>query len=236
MSDISFTLPGWGKWLKDSSFVVAKIGDVDESNIRDYFSRVHAATEALLRQILFIGLRLNRVTYVDANNWLYHNDITPDRQKYPAQVNALFKQQGKTWDEIIQSQEDLGELWSLWIDYAKVIRNHVLHGIRSYDDHALQTVTVINQALMMGLDKAFIPVVGGRISGGLALFNPRLPRGVTGLDIPKLVGLKKSGKRPIPDKDVIQRMKSIRSFISNEDLPLHQGENFEQVKGGPTND
>lgn len=236
MSNISFALSGWDKWLKGSSFVASKIGNADESNIRDYFSRVHAATEALLRQILFIGLRLNRVTYADANNWLYHNDITPDRRKYPAQVNLLFKGKVKTWDDIIQSQDYLGELWSLWIDYAKVIRNHVSHGIRSHDDHTLQIVTIINQALMMSLDKAFIPVVGGRISAGLTSFNPRLPKGVKGRDIAVLTGLKKSGKRPIPVKDVIQRMKAISLFDLIEDLSLVPDENVEQVKVGATNE
>lgn len=235
MSDISFALSGWDKWLKGSSFVATKIGNADERNIRDYFSRVHAATEALLRQILFIGLRLNRVTYADANNWLYHNDITPNRQKYPAQVNLLFKVKGKTWDEIIQSQDDLGELWSLWNDYAKVIRNHVSHGVRSHDEHTLMTVTIINQALMMSLDKAFVPVVGGCISGGLAAFNPRLPRGEKGFDIAKLTGLNKSEKRAIPVKDVIQRMKGISLFTVIEGQPLKQAENVQQVNGGATN-
>lgn len=236
MTNVSFTLPSWNEWLKGSSFVSAKIGDADEGNIRDYFSRVHAATEALLRQILFVGFRLNRVTYADANNWLYHNDITPDRQKYSALINILFKGQQKSWDEIIQSQQDLGELWSLWIDYAKVIRNHVLHGIRSHDDHALQTVTLINKALMMSLDKAFLPVVGGHISGALTAFNPRLPRGTKGLDIAKLAGLKKPGKRPTPAKDVLQRMKAIRLFTAVEDLSLQRGENDEHVKGGGADD
>lgn len=192
--------------------MAAKIGNADTSNIRDYFSRTHAATEALLRQILFVGFRLNRVTYADTNNWLYHNDVTPDRQKYPALINALFKGQHKTWDEVIQSEQDLDVLWTLWIDYAKVIRNHVLHGVRAHNDDTLNTVTLINQALMICLDRAFVPVLGGHIAGVLTAFNPRLPRGVMGTDIAALAGLKKSGKRPTPAKDVLQRMQAIRLF------------------------
>lgn len=212
MNDVSFALPGWCVWLKKSSFVSAKIGDADPRNIRDYFSRTHAATEALLRQILFVGFRLNRVTYADANNWLYHNDVTPDRQKYPALINALFKGRQITWDEIIQEEPDLNALWSLWIDYAKVIRNHVLHGVRIHNDDALHNVTLINQALMQCLDQAFLPLVGGHIAGGLAAFSPRLPRGVRDFDIATLAGLKKSSKRPTPAKDVLERMKTIRMF------------------------
>jgi hypothetical protein len=212
MSDFVFTLPGWNDWIKGSPFVAARIGNASEANVRDYFSRAHAATEALLRQVLFIGFRLNRATYADTNSWLYHNDVTPDRQKFPALFNVLYLKQGKTWDEVINSQPDLNQIWVLWLDYAKVIRNHIQHGIRNHSDEALLNATLIDKALLLSLDAALMPVIGGRISGALTGLSPRLPRGATGLDLTKLAGFKKSGNRPIPANDVMQRMKAIRLF------------------------
>lgn len=236
MSEVSFTLLGWSDWLKGSSFVAAKIGDAKEINVRDYFGRVHATSEALLRQVLFVGFRLNRATYADTNSWLYHNDITPDRQKFPALFNVLYAGQGKTWDNVIQSQPDLNDIWTLWLDYAKVVRNHVQHGIRNHDDEALLNATLINKALLMKLDAALMPVIGGHITGGLAGLNPRLPRGVSGLNLTKLAGFKKPGKRPTPAKDVVLRMKAIRLFTLVEDLSLLRGENDEYIKGGCADD
>jgi hypothetical protein len=219
MSDLSFMLPGWNDWIKDSSFVSAKIGNASETNVRDYFGRAHAATESLLRQILFIGFRLNRATYADTNSWLYHNDVTPDRQKFPALFNVLYLAQGKTWDDVIRSQPDLNEIWALWLDYAKVIRNHIQHGIRNHGDEALLNATLIDKALLMSLDAALIPVIGGRLAGSLTGLSPRLPRGASGLDLTKLAGFKKSGKRPTPAADVRQRMLAIKLFqaISSKD-------------------
>ena len=212
MTDVTFTLPGWNDWLMNSSFVAGKIGVVKEENVRDYFGRVHAATEALLRQVLFVGFRLNRARYEDANNWLYHNDVTPDRQKFPALFNILYLRQGMKWDEVIQSQPGLNEVWDLWLDYAKVIRNHIQHGIRNHTDSALLNATLIDKALLMSMDAALIPVIGGSIAGALTGLSPRLPKGASGLDLTKLAGFKKPGKRPTPATDVLQKMSVIALF------------------------
>ena len=132
--------------------------------------------------------------------------------EFPALFNILYLRQGKTWDEVINSQPDLSEIWALWLDYSKVIRNHIQHGIRNHADEALLNATLIDKALLMSLDAALNHVIGGRIAGALTGLSPRLPRGVSGLDLTKLAGFKKSGKRPTPAADVRQRLLSIKLF------------------------
>lgn len=212
MTDISFALPSWGDWLMDHPLVAEKIGDAEESNIRDYFSRVHAACEAQLRQILFIGFRLNGATYANTSHWLYHNDVTPDRIRYPKLFNALYSKRQGEWEKILFSHPTFNDIWSLWLDFSKVIRNHIQHGVRDHKDGVILTATLIDKALLMSLNDALKTTIGGNISDSLTNLNPRLPRGDSRFDLNKLAGLKRSGKRATPVTDVCDRMRLISYF------------------------
>lgn len=89
--DTQFDVVGWSKWLADHRSIGSKLLGASRSNRESYFLIVHAATEAMFRRILFVGLRLNKVTYYEANEWLFHNDDTPDKEKYPRLFDQLYQ-------------------------------------------------------------------------------------------------------------------------------------------------
>lgn len=186
--------PEWSDWLASKNLVTAKLRGSDRANLESYFLLVHAATEAMLRRILFIGLRLNTVTYKEANDWLYHNDETPDNLKYPILFGNLYANKQVNWNDVIASVPGLDKTWELWLGFSKIIRNHISHGIRKYNHNPgwLICAIHIDQELLIRLDLALEPIIGGSAAGDLTRFNPRLPMGRTGSDLAKITGRKKS--------------------------------------------
>ena len=238
MNNQSFSVAGWNEWLLQGSFFKIRLGNANEEDARDYFGRIHAVTEAQLRQVLFIGLRLSGVTYKEANAWLFENDETPDRSKFPALFDKPYSCRGLTWEKLLVSSSELGELWNLWLDFAKIIRNHVMHGVRSYSDEWLHLAICIDQAMIMALDVAMVPVLGGRLSGRLNSFSPRLLRGTTGVNLIDLTG-KKQPKHPRPRVALAvahERCAAIKLFLA---APISSGINEEKhvsVNGGTGNE
>jgi hypothetical protein len=181
---------GWIKWLTNNQTIGSKLSDASNSNVEAYFLSIHAATEAIFRRILLIGLRLNKVTYSEASEWLYHNDNTPDRSKYPCLFNQLYQSKQITWSGVIGSIPGLDKLWDLWLDYSKMLRNHISHGIRKYKDDWLQYAIKIDQELLVRLNQAMTTIIGGSICSDLKKLNPRLPIGLKGSDLNKITGRK----------------------------------------------
>jgi len=198
MIDPQTDVSGWLDWLASRNLISGKLRGADRSNLEAYFLSLHGSTEAMLRQILFIGLRLNRVTYQESRDWLFHNDKTPDQKEYPKLFDRLYVVQQTTWPAIVASVPGLDQTWNLWLGFSKVIRNHVSHGIRKYKDEWLISAIHADQELLIRLDLALVPVLGGSVASNLTKLNPRLPNGQSGVDLVKLTGRAKP-KYPRPN-------------------------------------
>lgn len=211
MSDTQFDVIGWSNWIIDHQAIGSKLLGASRSNMEAYFLIAHAATEAMFRRILFVGLRLNKVTYAEANDWLFHNDVTPDGIKYPDLFNRLYQSKQVAWSGIVTSDPELSQLWDSWLGYSKVIRNHISHGVRKYKDDWLQCGITIDQELILRLDQALSKIIGGSVCADLRKINPRLPIGVKGSDFKKITNFKRNNKpRPTVSldsaKNVIARL------------------------------
>jgi len=186
----------WPAWVESHTLIAAKLKGADRNNLPAYFQSLHASTEALFRQILFVGLRLNRVTYEEAQDWLHLHDKTPDRKEYPKLFDRLYAINSVAWDSLVAQHPRLAQALGLWHEFSKGIRNHLAHGMRRYSDDWLESAILVDQHLLIELDSAMTSVVGGSISSHLAKLSPRLPVGKTGYDIPKLTGVKLKKPRP----------------------------------------
>ncbi len=187
---------GWSGWIKTHSLITTKLKGADRSNLPAYFLALHASTESLFRQILLVGLRLNSVTYKEAQDWLHWHDITPDTDKYPSRFDHLYSIKQVQWGTLVSQHQKLERVLDLWHEFSKVIRNHLAHGVRSYSDEWLQCAIQIDQHLLIELDIAMTLVVGGSTANSLSKLVPRLPIGKNGQDIAKLTGVKLKKPRP----------------------------------------
>lgn len=64
-AQLTIDAPGWTAWLSCHSLIAVKLDGADRERRDAYFLTLHASTEALFRQVLFV-VRLNRVPYKDA--------------------------------------------------------------------------------------------------------------------------------------------------------------------------
>lgn len=196
MSDTQVDIAGWSQWLENHRTIESKLRGTNRANKEAYFLIIHAATEAMFRRIILVGLRLNKVTYREADEWLYHNDDTPEKEKYPKLFDLLYKTKHITWSGVIGGVPGLGQLWDLWLGYSKTIRNHISHGIRKYNDDWLHCGITIDQELLMRLDLAISKIIGGSANDHLGKLNPRLPIGSKGSDLAIITGRKLRNPRP----------------------------------------
>ncbi|MBK7053110.1 MAG: hypothetical protein IPH54_21940 [Rhodoferax sp.] len=90
MSEQQQNVLGWDAWVSRRGRMLTKLSASDRQNSKTYFVDLHAATEAMFRRILFIGLRLNEVTYKVADAWIFQNDETPNKEKYSKLFDALW--------------------------------------------------------------------------------------------------------------------------------------------------
>jgi hypothetical protein len=202
----------WPEWVNSRSLVAAKLKGADRHNLPAYFQTLHASTEALFRQILFVGLRLNRVTYEEAQDWLYLHDKTPDRKEYPKLFDHLYAIKAVTWATLEKQHPRLDQTLGLWHEFSKGIRNHLAHGVRRYSVDWLETAIQVDQYLLIELDLAMTSVVGGSIANHLTQLSPRLPVGKTGYDIPTLTGVKL--KQPRPKLSLVAAQKRLEELAS----------------------
>lgn len=189
--------PGWTSWLSGHNLIAAKLDGADRERRDAYFLALHASTETLFRQVLFIGFRLNRVPYKDAQAWLHHHDVTPDREKYPRRFDRLYAVKGVSWDALVAGNRRLSSALDLWHDYSKLIRNHLAHGVRRYSPEWVDCAISIDQILLMELERSMVPVVGGSVAQSLRDLVPRLPVGKSGRDLADFMGVKSKTARPV---------------------------------------
>lgn len=184
------------KWVEGKSHIQSKLFR-DELSKPYEFLNIHAASEAALRRTLFVGLKLNKVTYEIADRWLHHNDLTPgkseDRGSFIYNFNRLYPQ---NWETTLHSVSGLEELWELWNGFSKGIRNHIAHGMRRYSDEWINPAIIIDRLFIIRLDEAISPSVGGSPFASLVSLSPRLPRGESLVD--PIVILNAKGRKPQP--------------------------------------
>lgn len=196
MTDTQIDIDGWSKWLEEHQTIGSKLRGANSTNKEIYFLTIHAATETMFRKVLLVGLRLNKVTYAEANEWLYRNDDTPNKVNFPKLFDQLYLSKQITWSTLICSDPDLKQLWELWLDYSKVVRNHISHGIRKYTDDWLQCGITIDQKLLVRLDHALLKTIGGSLCADLTKLSPRLPKGAKGGDLRAITGHTSRKPRP----------------------------------------
>lgn len=185
----------WGEWLQTRAHIAGKLEGADSSDLEAYFLKTHAASEALFRRLIFIGLRRNGITYNEASDWLHHNDTTPALGSYDVQFDRLYGP-ALTFQGMLSGSRRLNDLWALWTDFSKIIRNHLTHGMRRYSDAWLTCGVRIDQGLMVELDAAIASYIGGSPAGNLRLLGPRLPLGTAGANIHNLLGKKRGQVKP----------------------------------------
>lgn len=188
-------LSNWEKWRRDNPVVSGLAKGARVTDPASYFLRTHALTETLLRRALLVGLRKRSVRYSDAKQWLDTNESTPDRLRYPQTFDALFGP-ADNWAALAAPQSNFGQLWDLWLDFTKGLRNHLAHGVRSYAIDWLQCGTEIDQAFCIEFTASLYPVVGGAIGADLRKLTPRLGMGQAGVNIDQLMGRRARQPRP----------------------------------------
>lgn len=167
----------WDVWRRGSPHIRAKL---HATYIRksEWFLTTHAASEAALRRILFVGLRRKGATYKSAQAWMDESHITfgetNGHGNFVKYFDRLFE---SPWVTTLATQDGLPELWALWNGYSKPIRNHLAHALRKYNDEWLDAALAIDRLFMIRLDAAISPVIGGSPFVDLRQLSPRLSRG-----------------------------------------------------------
>lgn len=189
------SLSAWSTWLRSNPIAATYVRGANKSDPTGYFLRMHALTETILRRAMLVGLRRNAVRYSDALPWLHDNDSTPDRVNYERDFDALLGG-NPTFAQLTAAGSILGELWELWLDFTKIVRNHTGHGIRTYSLDWVQLGTQIDQAFVIEYCRAVRPLVGGSLGDDLRKLSPRLGNGRPGTDISALMGRRSRRPRP----------------------------------------
>ena len=168
----------WDHWRKDKTHITNKLHK-DYIRKSDWFLTTHAASEAALRRIIFIGLRRKKVPYDVAQKWMDGHSITYGKAHghgtFIVYHDRLYT---RNWSDTLKAGGDLEELWELWNDFSKPVRNGLAHGARKYSDDWLDVALSIDRLFMMGLDAVISPVIGGTPFADLRKLSPRLDRGV----------------------------------------------------------
>jgi hypothetical protein len=189
--------PGWPEWLRGHRLIAAKLDGADRARRDAYFLALHASIETLFRQVLFVRFRLNRVPYKDAQAWLPHHDVTPNREKYPRRFDRLYAVKDVFWDALVTGNLTLSGALDLWHEYSKLIRNHLAHGVRRYSPEWVDCAISIDEILLVELDRSMVPVVDASVAHSLKALVLRPPAGKSGRDLADLMGVKSKAARPV---------------------------------------
>lgn len=200
----------WDVWRRKRPHIRAKL---HASYIRksDWFLTTHAASEAALRRIIFVGLRRKGVAYKSAQAWMDESHITfgeaNGQGNFVTYFDRLFD---SDWVSTLATQQGLPELWTLWNGYSKPIRNHLAHALRKYSDEWLETALAIDRLFMIRLDAAISPVIGGSPFVDLRQLSPRLARGDQKLTPESVLAIRARQPRPkIPLDEARTRLQGL---------------------------
>jgi hypothetical protein len=167
----------WDAWRRDKTHITAKLHP-RYMRKSDWFLTTHAASEAALRRLIFIGLRMKQVPYEVAQTWMDGHSITFGKKNGEGTFIVYFDRlYARNWENTLASTHGLEELWQLWNDFSKPVRNGLAHGARKYPDEWLDVALSIDRLFMMRLDSTISPVVGGTAFADLRLLSPRLGKG-----------------------------------------------------------
>jgi hypothetical protein len=194
----------WKRWRKDKSHITAKLY---KNYIRkaDWFLTTHAASEAALRRLIFIGLRRHGVTYGAAETWMDGHAITFGKSHGNGSFSVYFDRlYAEPWAEMLREKQGLEQLWEIWNDFAKPVRNHLAHGARKYPDEWLDAGLAVNRLLMMGLDEVTTPILGGSPFSHLTKLKPRLGRGDPSLKPEAVLNIRANRDRDLLSLDEAQ--------------------------------
>lgn len=208
---------GWDKWRKDKTHITAKLHN---NYIRksDWFLTTHAASEAALRRLIFIGLRQKKVLYNVAQTWMDGHSITYGKRRGDGTFIVYFDRLfARNWADTLKAGSDLEELWELWNDYAKPVRNGLAHGARKYSDDWLDVALSVDRLFMMRLDAVIAPVIGGTPFADLRQLSPRLDRGDPSITAEGVLNIQPNRVRvTVPLDDATRRLNALVSPTTKE--------------------
>ena len=207
----------WDKWREDKSHITTKLYKT-YSRKADWFLTTHAASEAALRRLIFIGFRMKRVPYAAAQAWMDEHSITYGKNRGDGTFILFFDDvYARNWADTMQATQGLQELWDLWNDFAKPVRNGLAHGTRKYPDDWLDVALSIDRLFMMRLDEVISPVIGGTPFADLRQLRPRLGRGSPAVTPQSTLGRGANRARAgLPIEDASKRLDTLVNLKPGE--------------------
>jgi hypothetical protein len=149
-----------------------------------------AAYEAVFRRTLFVGLRLDQVSYKNAPDWLHDHDVKPGLTDYRKRFARLYAVKGLYWEDVTRPLERFRGALSLWCGYSKVIQSHLAHSTRSDENEWLLCAIQIDQILLMEFDLVPEPIVGRGVVHKVMELMLRLPAGRSNQVLSSLTGIR----------------------------------------------
>lgn len=202
----------WDAWRTDKLHIKTKL-HANYIRKSDWFLTTHAASEAALRRLIFIGLRQKQVPYDVVQEWMDGHSITFGKKHGEGTFIVYFDRlYVRNWADTLAATEGLGDLWLLWNDFAKPIRNGLAHGARKYKDDWLDAALAVDRLFMMRLDATISPVLGGTPFADLRLLTPRIGKGNPALTAEGVLKIKPGQVRvTLPLEDANKRLDALLS-------------------------
>ncbi|KAB2678309.1 hypothetical protein F9K85_05035 [Brucella tritici] len=200
----------WDAWRTDKSHITAKL-HARYMRKSDWFLTTHAASEAALRRLIFVGLRQKQVPYDAAQKWMDGHSITFGKRHGDGTFIVYFDRlYARNWADTLAATAGLDDLWLLWNDFAKPIRNGLAHGARKYSDDWLDAALAVDRLFMMRLDSTISPVIGGTPFADLRLLTPRLGKGNSALTAEAVLNINPNRVRvTVPLEDANKRLDAL---------------------------
>lgn len=200
----------WDNWRRDKTHITAKL-HANYIRKSDWFLTTHAASEAALRRLIFVGLRRKKVPYDTAQTWMDGHSITYGKlHGHGTFILYYDRLYARNWADTLKAGTKLEELWYLWNDYAKPVRNGLAHGARKYADEWLDVALSIDRLFMMRLDDVISPVIGGTAFADLRKLSPRLGRGDPNISAEGTLNIQPNRVRvTVPLDDANKRLEAV---------------------------
>lgn len=200
----------WDAWRRDKTHLLAKL-HANYIRKSDWFLTTHAASEAALRRLILIGLRQKQVPYNAAQAWMDGHSITFGKTSPNGTFIIYFDRlYVRNWQDTLSGTVGLEDLWILWNDFSKPVRNGLAHGARKYSDDWLDVALAVDRLFMMRLDATMSPVIGGTPFADLRLLSPRLGRGDPSISAEATLNIRPNRVRvTLPLQDASDRLEML---------------------------